>query len=175
MTAATKQPVIVMMGVSGSGKSTVAALLARRLGWDFEEGDSLHPEANVAKMAEGVPLDDSDRWPWLERVAGWIQAHTDAGRPGVITCSALKHSYRDLLRGSDVVFVHLITATNELAHRVEHRPGHYMPASLLDSQLATLEPLGDDERHLLVDAGHTPDEEVDEIVDRLGLVPVPQP
>nr|WP_245981973.1 gluconokinase [Frondihabitans australicus] len=160
-----------MMGVSGSGKSTVARLLAERLGWDFAEGDAMHPAANVEKMAAGVPLDDADRWPWLRVVADWISSHTSSGQPGVITCSALKRSYRDLLRGPDVVFVHLVGAADVLGHRMESRPGHFMPASLLESQLATLEPLGDDERHLLVDSGHTPDQEVDEIVDALGLVP----
>ena len=93
------------MGVSGCGKSTVAGVLAGRLGWDLGEGDDLHPAANVAKMAAGHPLTDEDRKPWLELVASWIREHTDAGRPGIITCSALKRSYRDVLRGDDVVFV----------------------------------------------------------------------
>src|ERR1700761_1029847 len=97
--------VLVLMGVSGSGKSTVAALLAGRLGWDFEEGDDLHPPENVAKMHAGHPLNDEDRKPWLAKVAGWITEHTDAGRPGIITCSALKRRYRDVLRGEPVVFV----------------------------------------------------------------------
>ena len=96
-------PVLVLMGVSGCGKSTVAALLAGRLGWDLAEGDDLHPAANVDKMAAGHALDDEDRWPWLAKVAEWIGEHTDAGRPGVITCSALKRSYRDVLRGEHVI------------------------------------------------------------------------
>ena len=94
-----QQPVLVIMGVSGSGKSTVAGILAGQLGWDLEEGDDLHPQANVEKMHAGTPLTDEDRWPWLERVADWIVEHTSAGVPGVITCSALKKVYRDKLRG----------------------------------------------------------------------------
>src|SRR6185295_9211332 len=90
-----QQPVLVIMGVSGSGKSTVAGLLAGQLGWDLAEGDDLHPPNNVAKMSAGIPLTDDDRWPWLDRVATWIRDHTAAGAPGIITCSALKRSYRD--------------------------------------------------------------------------------
>ena len=138
---------IVVMGVSGSGKSTVAATLVDRLGWEFAEGDDFHPPANVEKMRAGHPLDDEDRWPWLRSLAAWIGEHERAGRSVVVTCSALKRSYRDLLRDGhpSVWFAH-VTATPELIReRVEHRTGHYMPSSLLDSQLATLEPLGDDE------------------------------
>lgn len=168
-TVSVPQPVLVVMGVSGSGKSTVGEAIARRLGWDFAEGDRLHPEANVAKMAAGIPLDDSDRWPWLDLVAEWIRTRTDAGQPGVITCSALKRTYRDVLRDDSVVFVHLVAAADLLAVRMAHRPGHFMPTSLLDSQLATLEPLDPDERQLVVDTGRPADEEVDEIIARLGL------
>ncbi len=100
-------PVLVVMGVSGSGKSTVAGILAGQLGWDLVEGDDLHPAANVAKMSAGIPLADEDRWPWLDRVAAWIRNHTATGVPGIITCSALKRSYRDKLSGDNVVFVHL--------------------------------------------------------------------
>lgn len=163
------QPVLVIMGVSGSGKSTIAEALAAQLGWDFAEGDALHPESNVEKMAAGIPLDDADRWPWLEKVASWIRAHTDAGRPGIITCSALKRVYRDVLRGPDVVFVHLRGDAELIGERITHRTGHFMPSTLLASQLATLEPLGDDERHIVVDAGRGPDLEVAYIVDRLEL------
>ena len=133
-------PVLVLMGVSGCGKSTVAALLAGRLGWDFEEGDDLHPAANVAKMAAGHPLDDADRRPWLAAVAAWIRQHTDAGRPGIITCSALKKSYRDVLRGDRVMFVYLAGTREQIAARLAARHGHFMPPALLDSQFATLEP-----------------------------------
>jgi len=107
MAKTAQHPVLVIMGVSGSGKSTVAGLLAGRLGWDLAEGDDLHPESNVAKMHAGQPLTDEDRWPWLESIADWIRAHTAAGNPGVVTCSALKKRYRDVLRGEGVVFVFL--------------------------------------------------------------------
>ena len=120
---------LVLMGVSGCGKSTVAGVLAGRLGWDFGEGDDLHPPENVAKMAAGHPLTDDDRWPWLERVAQWIREHTDAGRPGIITCSALKRSYRDILRGDHVVFVYLHGTREQIATRLAARHGHYMPAA----------------------------------------------
>jgi len=165
----TQQPVLVIMGVSGVGKSTVAALLAERLGWDFAEGDEMHPRANVAKMAAGHPLDDSDRWPWLATVASWIDDHTSAGRPGVVTCSALKRSYRDVLRGPHVVFVHLAGPTALIGSRIAGRQGHFMPPALLDSQLATLEPLGDDEAHIVVDAGNDVALEVEQIIQRLSL------
>ena len=161
--------VLVVMGVSGCGKSTVAGLLAARLGWDLEEGDDLHPPENVAKMAAGVPLDDADRWPWLERVASWIRQHTEAGRAGVITCSALKRCYRDRLRGPDVTFVYLHGSQELIASRLSRRHGHYMPLALLDSQLATLEPPGQDERALTVEIDTAPDVQVDEIVRRLRL------
>jgi gluconokinase len=101
------QPVLVVMGVSGAGKSTIAGFLAGQLGWDPAEGDDLHPAANVAKMASGTALTDEDRWPWLERVAAWIRDHTATGIPGIITCSALKRSYRDRLSENRVVFLHL--------------------------------------------------------------------
>jgi gluconokinase len=166
-----KQPVLVVMGVSGTGKSTIAGLLAGRLGWDLQEGDDLHPPANVAKMAAGVPLTDDDRWPWLERVAAWISAHTAAGRPGVITCSALRRTYRDRLRGDGVVFVYLAVDREQLSKRLIARLDHYMPAILLDSQIATLEPPGDDENVLLVQATGVPAVEIaDEVINRLGLV-----
>ena len=163
--------VLVIMGVSGSGKSTVGALLSDRLGWTFEEGDSLHPAANVEKMAAGVPLTDEDRWPWLAKVADWIDNRLDAGESGIITCSALKHTYRTMLnrRGSGVEFVYLSVGKAELTERVEHRPGHFMPASLLDSQLETLEPPTASEPAINVDAGTDPQLVVDRIMRVLGL------
>jgi gluconokinase len=163
-------PVLVLMGVSGCGKSTVAGLLAGRLGWDFEEGDDLHPQANLDKMASGQPLDDGDRWPWLARVAGWIREHTDAGRAGNITCSALKKSYRDVLRGDHVVFVYLAGTREQIARRLAARHGHYMPASLLDSQFEALEPPTPDENSITVNIDATSSAEADEIMSRLGLV-----
>ena len=138
---------IVVMGVSGSGKSTVAATLVDRLGWQFAEGDDFHPPANVEKMRAGHPLDDEDRWPWLQSLADWIGEHERAGRSVIVTCSALKRSYRDLLRRGhpSIWFAHVTADPALIRDRVQHRTGHYMPASLLDSQLATLEPLEDDE------------------------------
>ncbi|HEY7009464.1 MAG TPA: gluconokinase [Jatrophihabitantaceae bacterium] len=168
--AKSRSPVLVLMGVSGCGKSTVAGVLAGRLGWDLGEGDDLHPAANVAKMAAGHPLTDDDRWPWLDLVANWIREHTVAGRPGIITCSALKRSYRDVLRGDSVVFVYLHGTRDQIAARLALRHGHYMPPDLLDSQFAALEPPGDDERVLRIDIGPAPDVQADEIVERLGLV-----
>jgi gluconokinase len=138
---------VVVMGVSGSGKTTVAVELARRLGWEFAEGDDHHPRANVEKMRAGVPLDDADREPWLRALARWIGEREQAGTSCVLTCSALKRSYRDLLReGNDAVwFVHVDVPEAVLTERLAARKGHYMPASLLGSQLATLEPLAADE------------------------------
>jgi gluconokinase len=138
---------IVVMGVSGSGKTSAAQELTRQLGWEYIEGDDLHPQANVAKMASGIPLDDEDRWPWLQRIAEVIGEREAAGTSVIVTCSALKRSYRDLLREGhpSVWFAHVQVSPKVLADRLAHRTGHYMPPSLLDSQLATLEPLGDGE------------------------------
>jgi gluconokinase len=164
-------PVLVLMGVSGCGKSTVAGLLAGLLGWDFEEGDDLHPAANVDKMASGHQLDDEDRWPWLANVAEWIGEHVDAGRPGIITCSALKQSYRDVLRGERVVFVYLAGTREQIARRLAARHGHYMPASLLDSQFEALEPPTPEENSITVEIGASSSVESDGIMSRLGLIP----
>ncbi|MFP5282010.1 MAG: gluconokinase [Actinomycetes bacterium] len=161
--------VLVIMGVSGCGKSTVAGVLAGRLGWELQEGDDLHPPANVAKMTAGEPLTDDDRWPWLDEVGRWIRAQTAAGRPGIVTCSALKRSYRDRLRGPGVVFVHLSGTREQLRERVSARLGHFMPSSLLDSQLATLEPLESDEAGLEVMLGSHPQADADQIIRELGL------
>lgn len=138
---------LVVMGVSGVGKTSVAAELVARIGAVFVEGDDLHPEPNRAKMAAGTPLDDEDRWPWLALVAAWIGEQEAAGRDGVVTCSALKRAYRDLLRDGhpSVHFVHLVAPPELVAERLGERRGHYMPPSLLRSQLATLEALAADE------------------------------
>lgn len=164
--------VLVVMGVSGSGKSTVAAMVARRLGWDFAEGDEMHPQANVDKMQAGTPLTDEDRWPWLDVVAGWIRTRLDDGRPGVVTCSALKRSYRDVLRAPGVVFVHVAGDGALIADRMSARSGHFMPTSLLASQLATLELPQADEVHVTIAADRTPEEESAEVLEQLGLSPV---
>jgi gluconokinase len=166
---AAQLPVLVFMGISGSGKSTVAGIVAGRLGWDLEEGDGLHPPANVAKMSAGTPLTDEDRWPWLDLVAAWIREHTDAAVPGVITCSALRRSYRDRLTGEHVIFVHLAGTRDTIGRRITARTDHFMPAGLLDSQLSALEPLEPDENALVVDIGPHPNELADEIIDRLHL------
>jgi len=166
--------VLVVMGVSGSGKSTVAALLAERLGWDFAEGDAMHPQANVDKMHAGTPLTDDDRWPWLDTIRTWIDEHLDAGNPGVVTCSALKRSYRDVLRAPGVVFVHVAGTADLVGERMAARSGHFMPTSLLASQLATLELPGADEAHVTVRADRTPEEECAEALDLLGLHPGPR-
>ena len=133
--------IMLLMGVSGCGKTTVGEQLAERLGWSYQEGDALHPPANVAKMAGGTPLTDADRLPWLAAVAAWIDARRAAGECGVVSCSALKRAYRQLLVGDrpDVWLVYLQGTRDQLAERLAARTGHYMPAGLLDSQLATLE------------------------------------
>lgn len=133
--------VLVVIGVSGSGKTTVAALLAERLGWTFGDGDDLHPAANVDKMHAGVPLADEDRWPWLRTVAAWIDARRAAGEPAVVACSALRRTYRDVLRGGhpDVGLVYLKGDRALISRRQAARHGHFMPASLMLSQFATLE------------------------------------
>ncbi len=144
-------PLIVVMGVTGCGKSTVGQALARQLDLPFADGDDFHPASNIAKMAAGRPLDDDDRRPWLQLIGAWLALHADSG--GVITCSALKRSYRDLVRAgsSCVTFVHLHGTREVITARVAGRPGHFMPASLVDSQLDTLEPLQDDETGLRLD------------------------
>ena len=152
MTGATSsgpQPPVVVMGVAGSGKSTLAAAIAERLGAVFVEADSLHSADAKARMAAGVPLTDDDRWPWLARVAASIREEHAAGHAVVVACSALRRSYREVLSrdsGADVDFVHLDGSEARLAERIGQRTGHFMPATMLASQLATLEPLGADER-----------------------------
>ncbi len=158
-------PLLVVMGVSGSGKSTVGAALAQRLGVPFEDADDLHPPANIAKMSAGVALDDDDRRPWLETIGKWLAAHDGDG--GVISCSALKRSYRDQLRAhaARAVFVHLHGTREVIARRQASRPGHFMPASLLDSQFDTLEPLAEDEAGVVIDVDQPVDVIVQQYVD----------
>lgn len=163
--------VLVLMGVSGSGKSRLAAMLAGRLGWDFQEGDDLHPAENIAKMAAGLPLTDEDRWPWLVRVGLWITEHTAAERCGLITCSALKTVYRDLLRGDRVIFVYLAGSRELIARRLAVRHGHFMPAALLDSQFEILEPPGPAERAITIETAQTAMDAADQLVAELGLQP----
>jgi gluconokinase len=162
------EPVVslVVMGVSGSGKTTVATEVARRLGWEFTEGDDHHPPANVAKMHAGQPLDDEDRWPWLRELAAWIGEHERAGRSCVMTCSALKRAYRDVLCDGhpSVWFAHVAGDQELITRRVSARKGHYMPPSLVPSQFAILEPLGADEPGRLVSATGSPEHVVDELL-----------
>ncbi|MEO6826838.1 MAG: gluconokinase [Microbacteriaceae bacterium] len=162
--------VLVVMGVSGGGKSTVAALLSRRLGWVLEEGDDLHPQANVDKMASGHPLNDQDRAPWLRKIADWVDERLDAGENGVITCSALKRAYRDVInrRGSGVVFVYLSGTRETIAARLAARSGHYMPSILLDSQLADLQEPTADEPAIRAEVGRPPAVIADHIIKELS-------
>jgi gluconokinase len=149
---------LVVMGVAGSGKTTIAAALASQLQCSFADGDDLHPQHNVAKMARGEPLTDVDREPWLQAVAAWIAARHASGSSTVVACSALKRRYRDTLRQAAprVAFVHLDVPAETLHERLQRRRGHFMPASLLDSQLATLEPLQPDELGFAVEATGPP-------------------
>jgi gluconokinase len=165
--------VLVVMGVSGSGKSTIAAPLAKALGWDFKEGDELHPPANIEKMKSGHPLTDADRWPWLAAVRAWIDAEVAAGRSGVITCSALKRAYRDRLRDGQpaIRFVYLKGDEALIRGRVERRTGHFMPPELLHSQVDTLEPPTPDEHPIVVDIGQPVEAQVQEI--RAAVDPPP--
>lgn len=142
---------LVCMGVSGSGKTVLARELAARLEWDFAEGDDFHPTANKEKMRAGIPLDDDNRAPWLDALMHWLDDHGRAGRSTVSTCSALKREYRDHLRRADglLVFIFLDPPSDVLKDRVQHRHGHFMPATLLGSQLETLETLADDEPGLV--------------------------
>jgi gluconokinase len=156
---------LVVMGVAGSGKSTVARLLADRLGRPMAEADDFHPEANIAKMRSGTPLHDADREPWLLSLRDWISEHDAEGRGTVVTCSALKRNYRDLLRGATarVRFVHLSGTREVIGERLAARSGHFMPPSLLDSQFADLEPLGDDEDGITVDVTAPPAQVADRV------------
>lgn len=158
-----------MMGVSGSGKTTVGKALARKLGWTFQEGDELHPAANIEKMKSGVPLTDEDRAPWLARVEAWISDELRQGRSGVIACSALKRAYRDQIVGgrSDVRLVFLEGDHDLIAERIAHRHGHFMPPALLDSQFATLEAPARAERAITVDIGQPLETIVDQIAAQL--------
>jgi len=158
------------MGVSGAGKSTIAEELAARLGWPFEEGDTLHPEVNVAKMHAGIPLTDADRRPWLERVAAWIDAQRAKKQPGIITCSALKRSYRQVIIGDrpEVRLVYLRGGRDLVAEHLQGRQGHFMPKGLLQSQIDTLEEPGPEEDPLIVDLGAPAGNVAAEIIRLLG-------
>ena len=165
--------VVVVMGVAGTGKTTIGPLLAARLGVPYAEGDDFHPPANIAKMTAGTPLTDEDRWPWLDAIGGW--AHGRAGLGGVVSSSALKRSYRDRLRAAapGVVFVHLTGSRELIEDRMSHRQGHFMPTALLDSQFATLQPLEPDEAGVAVDVAGSPEEIAERAVRALEGLPHP--
>ncbi len=165
--------VIVLMGVSGSGKTTVGKALAARLGWRFEDGDALHPALNIAKMHAGIALSDADRRPWLEAVAAWIDRQRAKSEPAIIACSALKRDYRRLIVGdrSAVRLVYLRGSAALIAQRLAARHGHFMPASLLRSQLETLEAPNEDERAVTIDIDPPVGRIVDQIMQRLALSP----
>ncbi|MDR3466321.1 MAG: gluconokinase [Xanthobacteraceae bacterium] len=164
---------IVVMGVSGSGKSTVAEALARRAGLTFRDGDGFHPAANIAKMRAGIPLTDADRAPWLAAIAQAIDDAADRKAAMVVACSALKRAYRDVLVHGrrDVAIVYLKGTPALITQRLAKRHGHFMPAALLDSQLATLEEPGDDEPAVTIDIDRPINMIVDDIIARLGLAP----
>jgi ribose 5-phosphate isomerase A len=163
-------PVLVIMGVSGAGKTSIAQEIAARLGWVFEEGDSLHPAANVSKMHAGVPLTDADRLPWLASVAAWIDGQLAAQQPGIITCSALKRAYRSIVIGDrpSARLVYLRGSTGLIVERLAHRHGHFMPPDLLQSQFEALEEPGPDEDPLIVDIGPPPGEIAEMIIQMLA-------
>jgi gluconokinase len=169
--------VVVVMGVSGCGKSTIASMLAHRLNWIYEDGDWFHPQSNVRKMHAGEPLTDEDRWPWLHGIAAWIDATRRVGNHGTVACSALKRAYRNILAGerSDVRIVYLKGERDLIARRLAARDGHFMPPSLLDSQFAALEEPRPDERAIVVSIVPHPREIVEEIVKRLGEGASPPP
>lgn len=163
-TSSSARPPLVVMGVSGSGKSTVGAALAQRLRVPFADADDFHPPANIAKMTAGHALDDDDRLPWLTAIGDWLAAHPDGC---VMSCSALKRQYRDHLRSAapDLVFLHLEGTREVITTRQASRPGHFMPASLLTSQFATLEPLEPDELGVVIDVDRSVDAIVQQYAD----------
>lgn len=162
--------VVVVMGVAGTGKTTIGPLLAARLGVPYAEGDDFHPEANIAKMSAGTPLTDKDRMPWLDAIGAWARGR--AGLGGVVSSSALKRAYRDRLRAAapGVVFVHLTGDRALIEDRMARREGHFMPTKLLDSQFATLQPLGPDEAGVAVDVEGAPEEIAERAVEALAAL-----
>lgn len=157
---------LVLMGVSGCGKTTAALNLHNALGWPVAEADDFHPGANIDKMSRGVALTDEDRWPWLKSMRDWMSERATEDVKTIVTCSALKRSYRDLLSGAQgrVFFIHLLAQPDELQERMAHREGHFMPSSLLPSQFAALEPLSDDEDGVTVVSRATPEETFEAIL-----------
>ena len=167
---------IVVMGVAGSGKSTIAPLLAKRLQCEVAEADDFHSPANVAKMTAGIPLTDEDRAPWLRDIAAWIAEHDRHGRSAVVTCSALKLVYRDVLRAASprVVFLHLAGTRELIAGRMRARTHRFMPVALLESQFATLEPLAPGERGITIENSGPPEALAAAALEQLSHIPVPK-
>ncbi|HXA59845.1 MAG TPA: gluconokinase [Streptosporangiaceae bacterium] len=161
--------IIIVTGVSGSGKSTIGAMLAGRLGWEYAEADDFHSRANLEKMHAGHPLTDEDRWPWLKKIAAWIDEHHD--RNAVVTCSALKRSYRDLLRRPETRLVYLDGSQELITQRLVARHGHFFPTALVESQFRDLEPPEPDEHALYVPIDEPATETVKKIIKGLGLSP----
>jgi len=159
---------VVVMGVAGSGKTTIGAMLAGRLGWQYADADDFHPAANVEKMAAGHPLTDEDRWPWLHAIAAWIDVQIAAGQPAVVSCSALHRAYRDVFRRPEVQMVYLNGSPAVIAARLASRQGHFFKREMLDSQFATLEEPGPDEQVITVSIDGTPLQVVDRILARLS-------
>lgn len=168
---AVKPAVIVVMGVASSGKTSLGERLAGQLGWPFRDADSFHPPENVAKMAGGTPLTDEDRKPWLAAIAAWIDDLRASGRNGIVTCSALKRAYRRVIVGdrADVALVYLRGSRELIGERMAQRQHHFMPTALLDSQFATLEEPGEDERPLVVSVESSKDAIVVDVLTRLSL------
>ncbi|MFG6195508.1 gluconokinase [Nonomuraea sp. JJY05] len=168
---------VVVMGVSGAGKTTVARRISELTGLRFAEADEFHPEANVARMRAGIPLNDADRWPWLRDLAAWMAARHAEGVSTVLACSALKRSYRDVLRQGppEVEFVHLDGPATLIRDRLTRRTGHYMSPGLFDSQRATLEHLGPEESGMVLEVALPPDELAAAVTARLGLPPATRP
>jgi gluconokinase len=161
--------IAIVMGVAGSGKTTIAAAMARAQGWILLEGDAFHPQANIAKMKAGTPLTDEDRWPWLHAIAAREDELRAADQSAMVACSALKRPYRDILIGAraDALLVYLRGSKSLIAERMQSRKGHFMPPALLDSQFATLEEPGPDENPIIVDIGGPPDQVIQEAIRKL--------
>jgi gluconokinase len=177
-TARLRPVILIVAGVSGSGKTTVGVLLAQRLHWPFADADTFHPGANVAKMRAGIPLTDEDRWPWLRAIADWMDARIAAGESAVTTCSALKRSYRDLLLGErpEATMVFLEAGREELLRRLSTRQGHFFPQQLLDSQLTDMEPPEADEHVLTVQDDEADVTQIaDKIINMLWPLGTPHP
>lgn len=162
---------LVVMGVAGSGKTTVAQILADRLGWPYAEADEFHPQANIEKMSAGTPLTDDDRWPWLRAIRDWLTEQTRSGQSAIVTCSALKIAYRDVLREAEgrVRFVHLDGTIEQIGERMSGRSGHFMPTSLLPSQFETLERLGSHEDGVVVPVTVSPQSVADAVLRELEI------